>query len=71
MSRLQQKNRQCSPVDCRPFTDKVSPMGKINPFSKIIVTLEPVMRFACPPRFKIMTKGWPQLKILVVFTTKA
>ena len=28
------------------------PIGKIHPFSKIAVTLEPVMRFWCPSRFR-------------------
>ena len=33
------------PVDDRPSTAEAPPIGKIQPFSKIAVTLEPVMRF--------------------------
>ena len=32
------------PVDNRPSTAEAPPIGKIHPFSKIAVTLEPVMR---------------------------
>ena len=31
------------PVNNRPFTAKAPPIGKIHPFSKIAVTLDPVM----------------------------
>ena len=37
----------------RPFTAEAPPIGKIHPFSKITGTLEPVMRFRCPLRFRI------------------
>ena len=33
------------PVDNRPSTAEASPIGKIQKFSKIAVTLEPVMQF--------------------------
>ena len=39
------KTRQGSPVDCRPSTNEAPPIGKIHLFSKIAVTLEPVMQF--------------------------
>ena len=42
-----------SPVDNRPFTAEAPPINKIHPFSKIAVTLEPVMHFGFPSRFKI------------------
>ena len=41
------------PVVIRPSTAKAPPIGKIDPFSKIAVTLEPVMRFRFPSRFRI------------------
>ena len=44
--------RRCSPVDCRPSSDEPPPIGKINSFSKIAITLEPVVPFRCPSRFK-------------------
>ena len=43
-----------SPVDCRPSTAEAPPIGKIHPFSKIAVTVEPVMQFGCPSRFRIL-----------------
>ena len=39
------------PVDNRPSTAEAPPIGKINPFSKITVTLEQVMQFGCPSRY--------------------
>ena len=33
------------PVDNRPSTAEAPSIGKIHPFSKIAVTLEPVLRF--------------------------
>ena len=33
------------PIDNRPSTAEAPPIGKIHPFSKIAVTLEPVMQF--------------------------
>ena len=41
------------PIDNRPSTAEAPPIGKIHPFSKIAVTLEPVMQFGCPSRFRI------------------
>ena len=41
------------PVDNRPSTVETPPLGKIHPFSRITVTLEPVMQFSCPTRFRI------------------
>ena len=37
------KTRRGSPVDNRLSIAEAPPIGKINPFSKIAVTLEPVM----------------------------
>ena len=37
----------------RPSTAEAQPKGKIHHFSKIAVTLEPVLRFSCPSRFRI------------------
>ena len=50
------KTRRGSLVDCRPSTAEAQPVGKIHPFSKIAVTLESLMRFGCPSRFKISDK---------------
>ena len=36
------------PVDNRSSTGEAPPIGEINPFSKIAVTLESVMQFRCP-----------------------
>ena len=47
------KTRQGSPVDCRPSPDEAPPIGKIHPFSKIAVTLEPLLQFGCPSRFRV------------------
>ena len=47
------KTRQGSPADCRPFTAEAPPIGKILPFIKIAVTLEPEMQFGCPSRFRV------------------
>ena len=41
------------PVANRPSTAEAPPIGKIHPFSKIAVSLEPEMRFGCPLRFRI------------------
>ena len=35
-------------VACRPSTAEPPPISKIHPFSKSVVTFEPVMRFGCP-----------------------
>ena len=56
------KTRWCSPVYNSPSTAKAPPIGKIRPFSIIAVTLEPVMQFGCPLRFKI-----PKLNCNIVF----
>ena len=40
------------PVDNRPYTAEAPPIGKIYPLSKIAVTLEPVVHFRCPSRFR-------------------
>ena len=45
------------PVDNRPSTAEALPIGKIQPFRKIAITLEPVMRFWCPTRFRIFKKN--------------
>ena len=43
--------------------DATPPMGKNHPFSKIAVTLEPVMQFGCPSRFRI-SKQYVSFSIL-------
>ena len=62
---LEEKNSQLNlmilfklvgPVDNRPSTVEAPPIRKIHPFSKIAVTLEPVMQFRCPSRFRISYK---------------
>ena len=50
------KTRQGSPVDRTPSTADAPPLGKIHPFIKIVVTLEPVMQFKCPSRLRIFKK---------------
>ena len=45
-----------SPVDPTPSTAEALPKGKIHPFSKIPFTLEPVVQFGCPSRFRISKK---------------
>ena len=47
------KTKQGSYVDQRPFTTEVPPIGKIHPFSKIIVTLETVIQIGSRSRFRI------------------
>ena len=42
-----------SPVDNRPSTAEAPPIGKIQPFSKIALTLEPALQFWCPLIFRI------------------
>ena len=44
---------QGSPFDCRPFTAEAPPIGKILPFIKIAVNLEPVIQFGCPLRVRV------------------
>ena len=41
-------------LQAQTLTDAAPPVGKIHPFSKIAVILEPVMWFWCPSRFKIL-----------------
>ena len=39
--------------------DATPPVGKIRPFGKISVTIEPIQQFRCPSRFIISKKnGW-------------
>ena len=45
--------RRGSPIDSRPSPAETPPIGKIHAFSKIAVTLEPLVRFGCPLRFII------------------
>ena len=40
-----EKTRRGSPVDRRPSTAEAPPKAKIHPFSKMAVTVEPLMRF--------------------------
>ena len=39
--------------DPRPSTNEAPPIGKIHPFSKIAVSLEPVMQFVCFTKIRI------------------
>ena len=41
------------PLITDPSTAEAPPIGKIQPFSKIALTLEPVMQFRCPSRLRI------------------
>ena len=47
------KTRLLRWLQAQTLTDATPPKGKIHPFSKIAVTLEPVMRFGYPWRFRI------------------
>ena len=49
------KTRLLRRLQTQTLPDEALPMGKIHPFSKIAVTLEPVMRFGCPSIFR---KKW-------------
>ena len=40
---IKTEKKRVSPVDRRPSTAEAPPIGKIHPFSKIAVTLEPIM----------------------------
>ena len=48
ISYKQYKLDEVGPVDNRPSTTEGPPRGKFHPFSKITVTLEPVMQLRCP-----------------------
>ena len=48
-SRLRRLQEQTHP-------DEAPQMGKIHPFSKIAITVEPVMQFGCPSGFRISLK---------------
>ena len=50
------KGTCCTGCRCRPFTAEAPLIGKINPFSKVTVTFEPVKRFGCPSGFRISKK---------------
>ena len=50
------KTRRGSHVDRKTSTAETLPIGKIQPFSKIALPLEPVMQFGCPSRFRISYK---------------
>ena len=50
------KEACCTGCRRRPFTAGAPLIGKINPFSKITVTFEPVKRFGCPSGFRISVK---------------
>ena len=45
-----------SPVDRKPSTAEAPAIGKIQPFSKVAVTLEPEHEFGCPSRLRISKK---------------
>ena len=40
-------------LQAQTLPDEAPPMGKINPFSNIAVTFEPVMQMGCPSEFRI------------------
>ena len=40
-------------LQAQTLTNETPSIGKIKPFSKIAVTLEPVMQFGCPSRLII------------------
>ena len=46
------KTRRGSPYDLRPSTAEAPQIGKIHPFNKIALTLDPEMQFGCPSRFR-------------------
>ena len=50
------KQACCAGCKRRPFTAEAPTLGKIQPFSKIAVTFEQVMKFGCPSRFQISLK---------------
>ena len=56
------------PVDRRPSTDEAPPLGKIHLFSKIAVTLEPVMQFGYSLRFEISNKNCNIVYFMTVST---
>ena len=60
------KPRRGSPVYRRPSTAEAPPIGKIHPFLKIAVTLEPLMRLGCHSTFRISYK----LKHSLCYATK-
>ena len=43
-------------LQVQTLPDATPPISKINPFSKITVTLGQVMQFGCPSRFRISKK---------------
>ena len=55
LSARQAETRRGSPIDRRTSAAEAPPIGKIPPFNKIAVTLEPVMQFGCPLRFRSLT----------------
>ena len=40
-------------LQAQTLPDATLPIGKINPFSKIAITFDPVMKLLCPLRFSI------------------
>ena len=50
---MENKTRLGSPIDRRLSDDEAPPIGKIHPFSKLAVTLEPVMQLGCALIFRI------------------
>ena len=50
------KNKPAEQAADADHPDEALPMDKINPFSKIAVTFEPVMRFGCTSDFRFYIK---------------
>ena len=40
-------------LHAQTLPDATPPLGKIEPFTKITVTFEPMKQFRCPTRFRI------------------
>ena len=52
----QLRNKPAAQAAGQTLPDATPPVGKINPFSKIAVTIEPIQQFRCPSRFRISDK---------------
>ena len=47
-------NKPAAQAAGQTLPDATPPVGKIHPFSKIAVNFEPIQRFRCPSRFRIL-----------------
>ena len=50
------QNKPAAQAAGQTLPDEPPPVGKINSFSKIAVTFEPIQRFRCPSRFRVSKK---------------